>query len=109
MTLEAGESKWISLSESFKGCVQRGTQLPVTWAEFQVSAPDGKAWDDINLEQGCDGAATIKPTDGGTAVGGFEEDAISKLTLAGLAIHSPKKCCQSSGPNMRVGIFRPET
>ena len=77
VTLEAGESRWISLPESFKGRVQRGTSLPATWAEFQVSAQDGKAWGDISLQQGCDGAATVKPTDGGEIIGGFEADVVS--------------------------------
>ena len=93
VTLKAGESKWISLPESFKGRVQRGTKLPATWAEFQVSASDGKAWGDISLQQGCDGAATIKPTDGGTAVGGFEDDVISK---------APKDACITRSDGVRA-------
>ena len=82
--LQAGESKWISLPKTFKGRVQRGEHLPATWAEFQVAADDGKAWGDISLQQGCDGAATIRPTDGGKAVGGFTEDICS---------HAPEDAC----------------
>ena len=106
VTLEAGESKWIGLSEKFKGRVQRGTEIPATWAEFQVAADDGKAWGDISLQQGCDGAATIKPTDGGHTVGGFTED-IVKDAPATACTHKPdgQKALQttvgnwSSGPN----------
>ena len=77
VSLQAGESRWISLAESFKGRVQRGTDLPATWAEFQVAADDGKAWGDISLQQGCDGAATISSTDGSNIVGGFTDDICS--------------------------------
>ena len=74
-TLHAGTSTFVPLSESFKGRVQRGTLIPATWVEFQVKASnDGAAHGDISLEQGCDGAATIRATDGSGRSNGFTED-----------------------------------
>ncbi|MCJ1356524.1 MAG: hypothetical protein MMC33_006519 [Icmadophila ericetorum] len=66
---------FVSLPATFKGRVQRGTLLPATWVEFQLDASnDHAAHGDISLEQGCDGAATIKSTDGSNRMGGFMHD-----------------------------------
>ncbi|KAI1269711.1 hypothetical protein F5Y18DRAFT_107934 [Xylariaceae sp. FL1019] len=67
----------VDLPLSFKGRVQRGTQLPATWGEFQVKATDdGKAHGDISLQQGCDGAATVAATDGTGVSNGFVKDIV---------------------------------
>ncbi|KAL9005513.1 MAG: hypothetical protein Q9188_001715 [Gyalolechia gomerana] len=78
VTVNANDSTFVSLPENFKGRVQRGTQLPATWAEFQISADnDGAAHGDISLQQGCDGAATISATDGSGRSNGFTHDILS--------------------------------
>ena len=77
-TLAPGSTTFVSLPETFKGRVQRGTQLPATWAEFQISASnDGAAHGDISLQQGCDGAATISATDGSGRSNGFSHDILT--------------------------------
>ncbi|KAL8837233.1 MAG: hypothetical protein Q9170_002606 [Blastenia crenularia] len=76
--LAAHASHFVPLPASFKGRVQRGTLIPATWVEFQLSASnDHAAHGDISLEQGCDGAATIASTDGSHHVGGFEKDILT--------------------------------
>ncbi|KAL8741465.1 MAG: hypothetical protein Q9190_005929 [Brigantiaea leucoxantha] len=74
----ADSSQFVPLPTSFKGRVQRGTQLPATWAEFQIAASnDNAAHGDISLQQGCDGAATISATDGSGRSNGFTEEIVS--------------------------------
>ena len=86
ITLKANESKFVALDRSFKGRVQRGTELPATWGEFQVSASnDSKAHGDISLEQGCDGAATVAATDGSGQHNGFTHDILTHAPDA--AVH----------------------
>lgn len=66
---------FVELPENFKGRVQRGTQIPATWVEFQLSASnDHAAHGDISLEQGYDGPAKISATDGSGRSNGFEHD-----------------------------------
>jgi hypothetical protein len=68
----AGHSVSVDLSSSFKGRVQRGNMIPATWVEFQVEAMnDHKAHGDVSVEQGNDGPATIRATDGTNVTGGF--------------------------------------
>jgi len=84
-TLQPGETTFVGLPETFKGRVQRGTQLPATWVEFQISASDdGGAHGDISLEQGCDGAATIRATDGSDWTNGFSHDVLSDAPEAAI-------------------------
>lgn len=72
VTLKPGQSSFVSLAATFKGRVQRGTQLPATWVEFQLEASnDHGAHGDISLQQGCDGAATIASTDGSNRINGL--------------------------------------
>lgn len=81
--LGARATALVSLPESFKGRVQRGTHLPATWAEFQISASnDHAAHGDISLEQGCDGAATISATDGSKRSNGFTHDILKDAPAA---------------------------
>ena len=85
ITLAPHATAFVSLPETFKGRVQRGTTLPATWAEFQLSAAnDGAAHGDISLEQGCDGAATISATDGSKRSNGFTEDILKDAPAAAL-------------------------
>ena len=66
---------FVELPENFKGRVQRGTHIPATWVEFQLSASnDHAAHGDISLEQGYDGPAVIRATDGSGRSNGFEHD-----------------------------------
>jgi hypothetical protein len=79
----------VPLGLSFKGRVQRGTELPATWAEFQVQASnDGAAHGDISLEQGCDGAAEIASTDGHKVSNGFAKDIVKDAPAAAIK-HKP--------------------
>ena len=76
-TVDPGKSAFVSLPSTFKGRLQRGTLIPATWVEFQLSASnDHAAHGDISLEQGCDGAATIAATDGSGAKNGFVKDVV---------------------------------
>lgn len=77
VTLGPGQTQFVGLDTSFKGRVQRGTQQPATWVEFQIKADDGVAWGDISLQMGCDGAAVISATDGKGVSAGFSQEIIS--------------------------------
>ncbi|MCJ1280429.1 hypothetical protein MMC21_008257 [Puttea exsequens] len=73
-----GKTIFVSLPANFKGRLQRGTQIPATWVEFQLDASnDHSAHGDISLEQGCDGAATIAATDGSKRINGFVKDVVT--------------------------------
>ena len=51
--VEPEKHLFVSLPASFKGRLQRGTQIPATWVEFQLDASnDHGAHGDISLEQG---------------------------------------------------------
>ncbi|KAI3400348.1 hypothetical protein diail_3365 [Diaporthe ilicicola] len=64
----------VSLGADFKGRIVRATGMPATWVEVQIKADDGNAWGDVSLQTGCDGAATVAPTDGGgSSKVGFED------------------------------------
>lgn len=68
------ETKSVDLPTEFKGRIVRSTDMPATWVEIQVKATDGNAWGDVSLQPGCDGAATVAPTDGGSsATVGFSD------------------------------------
>ncbi|KAI1865503.1 hypothetical protein JX265_006350 [Neoarthrinium moseri] len=83
--LAAGKSTHVPLDLKFKGRVQKGTQLPATWAEFQVRADnDGKAHGDISLQQGCDCAAEIASTDGTNVRNGFSKDILKDAPAAAI-------------------------
>ena len=93
VVLQPGESRFVDLPETFKGRVQRGTQIPATWAEFQIKADnDGSAHGDISLEQGYDGAATIASTDGSNRSNGFTNDLMQGV---------PDEACQVRGDGIR--------
>jgi hypothetical protein len=84
-TVAPGATTFVSLPTTFKGRVQRGTTIPATWVEFQISASnDNAAHGDVSLEQGCDGAATISSTDGSNVSGGFTNDVLSGAPAAAL-------------------------
>ena len=81
--VEPGRTHFISLPASFKGRLQRGTQIPATWVEFQLNASnDHAAHGDISVEQGCDGAATIASTDGSKRINGFVKDVLKHAPAA---------------------------
>ncbi|KAF2184772.1 hypothetical protein K469DRAFT_708530 [Zopfia rhizophila CBS 207.26] len=76
--LQPNETQFVSLLNTFKGRLQRGTELPCTWVEFQLEASDDHGvHGDISLQQGCDVAATIASTDGKIVMNGFTEDVVS--------------------------------
>jgi hypothetical protein len=78
VNLQPNNTEFVSLPSTFKGRLQRGTQLPCTWVEFQLDASDDHgAHGDISLQQGCDGAATIGSTDGSNVINGFTDDVVS--------------------------------
>lgn len=87
ITLHPHTSAFISLSESFKGRVQRGKFIPATWVEFQLAAANGTgAWGDISLEQGYDGPAMIRSLDGSNYGNGFTRDILSGAPAAATAV-----------------------
>ncbi|KAI4243227.1 MAG: hypothetical protein L6R40_003595 [Gallowayella cf. fulva] len=98
-------SHFVPLPASFKGRVQRGQLIPATWVEFQCEASnDHFAHGDISLQQGCDGAATIKGSEG--TVGGFSKDIITHAPAGAKMKRSDGVVCLAStmgnwlaGPN----------
>ncbi|THW85615.1 hypothetical protein D6D18_07709 [Aureobasidium pullulans] len=67
-----GQTVSVDLPWSSKGRVQRGSIVPATWVEFQLEATnDHKAHEDVNVEQGNDGPAMIRATDGTNTTSGF--------------------------------------
>ncbi|KAK4188885.1 hypothetical protein QBC35DRAFT_495038 [Podospora australis] len=83
IVLAAGKSAFVPLPASFKGRVQRGTQLPCTWAEFQLEASNDKAaHGDISLQQGCDGPVTIASMDGSNRINGLGVDFVNVVKNA---------------------------
>lgn len=79
VVVQPGKTTSVALSTSFKGRVVRSTDMPATWVEVQVQAGDGNAWGDVSLQPGCDGAATVGPTDGGSSatVGFTNQDIVA--------------------------------
>jgi hypothetical protein len=78
IVLAAGQSQFVGLPTTFKGRVQRGTLIPATWAEFQIEAAnDHAAHGDISVQQGNDGGAWIRSTDGRNNACGFTGDFLS--------------------------------
>lgn len=77
-TLKAGETKFVSLKSGFKGRVQRGNdgKAPATWVEFQLMDGAGKAWGDVSIQPGNDGAATLKSATNNVQTG-FTQDLIT--------------------------------
>ena len=59
VSVNSGETKFVSLNNGWAGTVQRGEALPATWVELNMV---GTAWGDVSLQQGCDGAATLSST-----------------------------------------------
>lgn len=95
--LEPGKTTFVELPESFKGRVQRGTKIPSTWVEFQVSAEnDHKAWGDISLEQGYDGPAMIRAMDGSGIANGFIHDILPGAPKEAKQTRSDGKVCIAS-------------
>lgn len=67
----------VSLDATFMGRVARTTDTPATWVEVRMTSdPDGWAWGDVSLEMGCDGAATVAPSDGSGDPVGFTTDVV---------------------------------
>jgi hypothetical protein len=105
--LKPGASTFVELPESFKGRVQRGKLIPATWVEFQLSASnDHKAWGNISLQQGYDGPAMIRSTDGTNNSIGFTNDILPGAPKAARQKRSDGKECLAStmgnwmgGPN----------
>lgn len=88
----AGHTVSVDLTSSFKGRVQRGDKIPATWVEFQLEASnDHKAHGDVSVEQGNDGPATIRSTDGTNRTGGFTAP-----------IHAPESAYQTRSDDKHV-------
>ncbi|KAK8081117.1 hypothetical protein PG997_008935 [Apiospora hydei] len=78
----AGKTVFVSLPARFQGRVQRGThEVHVartkgddtslgTWLELGYDA-DGKSYGDVSLIRGCDGAVSLRTTDGTGVATGF--------------------------------------
>lgn len=77
VAVKPSQTASVSLGADFKGRIVRATGTPATWVEVQIKADDGNAWGDVSLQTGCDGAATVAPTDGGGSTKvGFEGDVV---------------------------------
>jgi hypothetical protein len=88
----AGHTVSVDLPSSFKGRVQRGDKIPATWVEFQLEASDDhKAHGDVSVEQGNDGPATIRSSDGTNRTGGFTAP-----------IHAPESAYQTRSDGKHV-------
>jgi hypothetical protein len=88
----AGHTVSVDLPSSFKGRVQRGDKIPATWVEFQLEASnDHKAHGDVSVEQGNDGPATIRSSDGTNRTGGFTAP-----------IHAPESAYQTRSDGKHV-------
>ncbi|KAM0798260.1 hypothetical protein BDR22DRAFT_891565 [Usnea florida] len=70
VTVNGGDTQFVSLNNGWAGTVQRGQALPATWVELNM---DGTAWGDVSLQQGCDGGATLSSTTDGSTEG-FSEN-----------------------------------
>jgi uncharacterized membrane protein len=108
----AGKGVFVSLPSSFHGRVQRGTEQPATWVEFQLRDNNGEAWGDVSLEQGCDGAATIQNADGSGIVAGFSNDVIPGAPAValnkkpdGTKVIASTLGNWASGPNLAAVIY----
>lgn len=74
VAVKPSQTASVSLGADFKGRIVRATDAPTTWVELQIVADDGNAWGDVSLQAGCDGAATVAPTDdGGSHLVGFKD------------------------------------
>lgn len=77
VAVKPSQTASVSLGADFKGRIVRATDAPTTWVELQIVADDGNAWGDVSLQAGCDGAATVAPTDdGGSHLVGFEDSGV---------------------------------
>ncbi|KAF2788814.1 hypothetical protein K505DRAFT_254643 [Melanomma pulvis-pyrius CBS 109.77] len=74
--LQPNETQFVSLLDTSKGRVQRGTQISCKPSfEFQPEADDDRsAHDNISLQQGCGCAATIALMDRSKALDGATEN-----------------------------------
>lgn len=66
VTVNKGDTQFVSLDDGWSGTVQRGDALPATWVELNMA---GTAWGDVSLQQGCDGGAELKSTTDGSSQG----------------------------------------
>lgn len=70
VSVNSGDTQFVSLESGWTGTVQRGEYLPATWVELNMG---GTAWGDVSLQQGCDGGATLSSMTDGTSQG-FSEN-----------------------------------
>ncbi|OTB02985.1 hypothetical protein M426DRAFT_188734 [Hypoxylon sp. CI-4A] len=87
-SIASGSSAFIALPSNFAGRVVRGTEavnldgaahLLGTWLELTLGADVGgeeKAYADVSLIRGCDGAVAVAAADGTGASTGFDDDGI---------------------------------
>ena len=85
VTVNHGDTQFVSLNNGWAGTVQRGEFLPATWVELNMV---GTAWGDVSLQQGCDGGATLSSTTGGTTEG-FSENINESSDIPQTAFFNP--------------------
>lgn len=83
---------FISFCPTFQGRLVRGNpQYNLdgkvhnlgTWVELSLEGPPStRAWGDISLLEGCDGAATVAATDNSNVTTGFTQDMITGAPAA---------------------------
>ncbi|CAD6586746.1 MAG: hypothetical protein ASARMPRED_002816 [Alectoria sarmentosa] len=85
ITVDSGDTQFVSLASGWSGTVQRGDFLPATWVELNMA---GTAWGDVSLQQGCDGGATLSSTTDGTSQG-FSENINDNPDIPAGALFNP--------------------
>lgn len=85
VSVNNGDTQFVSLNSGWAGTVQRGEFLPATWVELNMV---GTAWGDVSLQQGCDGGATLASTTGGT-IQGFSENINEGANIPAAAFFNP--------------------
>ena len=85
VTVDSGDTKFVSLDNGWAGTVQRGDALPATWVEMNMV---GTAWGDVSLQQGCDGGAKLFSTTDSTSQG-FTENINENPDVPAAALFNP--------------------
>ncbi|KAK8043148.1 hypothetical protein PG994_013631 [Apiospora phragmitis] len=124
----AGQTVFVSLPAKFQGRVQRGThEVHVarakgpdtslgTWLELGYDA-DGRSYGDVSLIRGCDGAVTLRTTDGSGVATGFSQacmagapaGALGTKLSGGKAVRATErgKTPQDANPNDGLPVVLP--
>ena len=102
VSVDGGDTQFISLDAGWDGTVQRGVALPATWVEMHLV---GTASGDVSLQQGCDGAATLSSTTSSDTQG-FTENINDNANIPAGALFNPATqstpCYNDDGADLSV-------